>query len=198
LPITPITVCSFLQAQPTLVKLRGQGKMLGLQNRLLPCLVLALASFLLGWIIQLTRAEEPGAQTKPEEAQAKGAAAGGGSAPAQAFDQAAVGAGMAAFERSCTKCHDAARSLERTKDLAGWRSTVRRMAAKRDANIASGDIEPIAVYLASRNSAASGASGAAGTSETSEAQGGTGAAAGAAAAGAETSSLSTFATLSPQ
>jgi hypothetical protein len=98
------------------------------------------------------------------------------------FDPAVVGAGSAAFERSCTSCHDAARSLDRSKDLAGWRATIKRMAAKKGAEIAPGDEEPIAVYLASRSG------------------GGTGGAAGdkAAAPAADTSGISTFVTLSPQ
>src|SRR5207253_19479 len=97
-------------------------------------------------------------------------------------------------ERSCTKCHDAARSLERTKDLAGWRATVRRMAGRRGADIASGDIEPIAVYLASRNATAGTPADKekAGASGTSADKGGT------AAGSSDTSSLSSFATLSPQ
>src|SRR5205807_7038847 len=124
--------------------LQGQGRMIGFQKRRLPSFVLALAIFLLGCLVRFAHAEEPdarakpeqaqaaeqpGVQTKPKESPANAAKAGGASAPGQAFDQAVVSAGMAAFERSCTKCHDAARSLERTKDLAGWRATVRRMAA---------------------------------------------------------------------
>ncbi len=97
----------------------------------------------------------------------------------QKFDPATVSAGQAAFERDCTTCHDAARSLERTKDLAGWLATVRRMAGKMGAEVATGDIEPIATYLASRNPAASASEG------------------GKAAASTDTSSVSTFATLSP-
>ncbi len=167
--------------------------------------ILASAAVLLGWVIRsaiaeeadgstilavTTSAQEPNASKKTDEAPAKGATPAGKS---PAFDPAVVSAGMAAFERSCTQCHDAARSLERTKDLAGWRATVRRMAAKRGAEVASGDIEPIAVYLASRNAAASGSaadkdgSGAAGISAD---KGGAG--------GSDASSLSTFATLSPQ
>src|SRR5438874_3382181 len=137
--------------------------MIGLPERCLPYCALALAIFLT-FFIQSTHAEEvtvqakpeeakaaqePVPQTKPKESQAKGA---GG----QAFDPAVVSAGMAAFERSCTKCHDAARSLDRTKDLAGWRATVKRMAARRGADIPSADMEPIATYLASRNAPASG------------------------------------------
>lgn len=129
-------------------------------------------------------AETQAAESKSKEEQAKEPATGGASAPGKGFDPAVVSSGMAAFERSCTKCHDAARSLERTKDLAGWRGTVRRMAAKRGAEIADSDVEPIAVYLASRSAAASGTTvataGAAGT-----------------AASSDSTSLAAFATISP-
>jgi hypothetical protein len=185
--------------------------MVACHNRRLPTLLLAVAIFLLGWIIRSAIAEEPDVrtvaeiaqtaleqiqapkqpspQTKPEEAPAKGAPGADAAAAGQKFDPAVVTAGMAAFEQSCTNCHDAARSLERTKDLAGWRATVRRMAAKRGADVASGDIEPIAVYLASRNAA--GTTGANGTA------GASGAAADKDKAGSDTASVSTFATLSP-
>ena len=117
--------------------------MIAFQKRPLPFFVLAWALFLLGWSLRLAHAEEQGAQTKPEEAQAKTEEAQtkteeaqtkkaktGGAAASKGFDPAVVSAGQAAFERGCTKCHDAARSLERTKDLAGWRATVRRMAQR--------------------------------------------------------------------
>jgi hypothetical protein len=184
--------------------------MLGFQKRRLPAYGLAVAVFLLSGIIRLAHADEQGtqtkpdeapaqeaAQTKPDEAPAKGATAGGAAAKRPAFDPAVVSAGMAAFQRSCTTCHDAARSLERTKDLAGWRATVKRMAAKRGAEVASSDIEPISVYLASRSAPA------AGTAADKEKPGAPGApadkeTAAAPAPSGETSSLSTFATLSPQ
>jgi hypothetical protein len=173
---------------------------------------MALALFFLGSIPRSTHAQEPGAQAKPEQAQAaqepgaptkpketeaKGATAGGAAAPAQRFDPAVVSAGMAAFERSCTKCHDAARALDRTKDLAGWRATVRRMAGKRGADIASGDMEPIAVYLASRSAgaAAAPAEGERPAAAGAPAQAPTTAAA---APAPEAAALTTFATLSPQ
>jgi hypothetical protein len=172
--------------------------------------VVVLAILLVGWINPFAHAQElPADQPKPEEpraaqepgTQAKpkaGEDAGAqtkpnGSQSRGGFDQAVVSAGMAAFERSCTQCHDAARSLDRTKDLAGWRATVRRMAAKRGADIPSADMEPIAVYLASRNAPAAGA--ATGASEAPTGQGTAGA--GAAAPASDTSSLSTFATVSP-
>jgi hypothetical protein len=106
-------------------------------------------------------------------------------------DPAVVSAGMAAFERSCTTCHNAARSLDRTKDLAGWRATVQRMAGKRGANIASSDIEPIAVYLASRNTASTGGE-STDTEKTDDS-----AASKDKDKDKDTSSVSTFATLSP-
>src|SRR4051812_12893946 len=61
-------------------------------------------------------AEQPGGQAKAAESKGQDKAAGGGAGQGQRFDPAVVSAGQAAFERSCTKCHDAARSLERTKD----------------------------------------------------------------------------------
>src|SRR5438270_11845977 len=139
-------------------------------SRQLHCLALALALFLLALVIRFAQAEEssapampeeppvtePAAATKPAESPAKSATAASGAAASPAFDPAVVSAGQAAFERSCTTCHDAARSLERTKDLPGWRSTVRPMAAKRDAEVATADNEPIAVYLTSRNPSAAG------------------------------------------
>ena len=168
--------------------------------RRLHCFALALAVFFLFLLIRLAQGEEssapakpeeppaaePDAATKPMESPAKGAIAAGGAAASPTFDPTVVGAGQAAFERSCTTCHDAARSLERTKDLPGWRSTVRRMAAKRDAEVATADIESIAVYLTSRNPSASGTANTAGTGKT-----------GSSAAGADVSSFSAFATLSP-
>jgi mono/diheme cytochrome c family protein len=71
--------------------------------------------------------------------------------PRPKFDPAVVSAGQASFEQYCTKCHGAERALSRTKDLAGWRATVQRMANRQGANIPSGEIEPIATYLASRS-----------------------------------------------
>ncbi len=196
--------------------------MIGFPKRPLPCSVLALAVVLLCWNTPAARAQEESAQTQPEpgraanesggqtnsrasqgnnqESQNRGGAAGGGGGSGQRFDPATVSAGQAAFERSCTKCHDAARSLERTKDLAGWRATVRRMATKRDADIAPGDIEPISVYLASRTSGGGGgAAESAGGGGGAAAGGGGGQQGGAAAPSNEpSSSVTTFATLSPQ
>jgi hypothetical protein len=170
-------------------------------RRLLGFILASAIFILLVSIIGFTQAEESNDATKPEgaptaeqsadskpsEPPAKAPAEGGGKAAAlPAFDAAVVSAGQAAFERSCTTCHDATRALERTKDLAGWRSTVRRMSAKRDADIATSDVEPIATYLASRNAPASGTANAAGAGNTAES-----------AAGSDVSSSSFFATLSP-
>ncbi len=127
-------------------------------------------------------APQSNAQAAPAKEPGKQASGSSG----QTFDPAVVSAGQSAFEQSCTTCHDAARSLQRTKDLAGWRATVRRMAAKMGADVASGDMEPIAVYLASRSATASG-----GQAE------GSAPSAGASAASADVSSVSAFATLSP-
>jgi hypothetical protein len=180
--------------------MRSEDKIGRPQWRSLQGALLSLATFFLIFISRFIFAEESNDPAKPDamfatdkaaqakamESPAKGEASGGGAAPGPAFDSAVVSAGQAAFERSCTTCHDAARSLERMKDLPGWRSTVRRMAAKRDAEVATSDIEPIAVYLASRNPSASGAANGAAAGTT-----------GAAAAGSDASSSSTFATLSP-
>ena len=72
------------------------------------------------------------------------------------FDAALVAAGRAAFNKSCLKCHDAARSLSKSKSLSGWRATVRRMAAKDGADVRPGDFEAIATYLASESSGGGG------------------------------------------
>jgi mono/diheme cytochrome c family protein len=59
--------------------------------------------------------------------------------------------GAAAFQERCTSCHDAERSFQKKKSISGWRITIKRMAAKEDADIPEKDREPIAKYLASRN-----------------------------------------------
>src|SRR5262245_13022882 len=143
-------------ARPRARKAKGPGEMIGFHKRPSPAVVLAWAIFALAWNTPFTPAQEPAPAPKPAPAQpaqdpdtpakpqdtpAKKDGAG------QKFDPAVVSAGQAAFERGCVKCHDAARALERTKDLAGWRATVKRMAARRGADIPTADIEPIAVYL---------------------------------------------------
>jgi hypothetical protein len=54
---------------------------------------------------------------------------------AEGFDPAVVAIGRAAFEARCLDCHDAEKSLQKRKTYAGWLATVRRMAAKADADI---------------------------------------------------------------
>ena len=73
----------------------------------------------------------------------------GGESPK--FDPSLVAAGRVAFNKSCLKCHDADRSLSKSKSRAGWLATVGRMAAKDGADIRPGDFEAIATYLASQN-----------------------------------------------
>lgn len=94
---------------------------------------------------------------------AAAAATGQTAAKTSQFDSALVSRGSAAFQSACTQCHDAARSTTKSKDLAGWRSTVQRMAGKSGANVPQGDIEAIATYLASLSTSAGGASGGAAT-----------------------------------
>ena len=69
--------------------------------------------------------------------------------PDSTREGAAIAAGQAAFERSCTDCHGAERALGKAKDYAGWLATIRRMAGKDGADIQSGDTSVIAAYLAS-------------------------------------------------
>ena len=73
------------------------------------------------------------------------------------FDPALVQQGTTAFNTSCTTCHSADKALNVTKSLAGWRSTVQRMAAKDGANIPENTHESIAVYLASLGAGKQGA-----------------------------------------
>jgi len=79
-------------------------------------------------------------------------------------DPSLVASGQTAFNRSCLKCHDAERSLSKSKSQSEWLSTVRRMAAKDGAEISSSDFTSIATYLASLG-AASDKSGKAGAKE---------------------------------
>jgi hypothetical protein len=65
------------------------------------------------------------------------------------LDASMVAAGQGAFSRSCTSCHDAERSLQKSKSYSGWLGTVQRMAGKTGADISSADVAPIAAYLAS-------------------------------------------------
>jgi hypothetical protein len=69
--------------------------------------------------------------------------------PAARFELIAEPNGEAAiFQKHCTTCHDADRSLTKKKSLADWRITVRKMAMKEDADIPERVHESIAQYLA--------------------------------------------------
>lgn len=79
-------------------------------------------------------------------------ATNGTNAPAAAApkpDSQLIAAGQIAFSNSCLSCHDANKSLAKRKSLSQWRSTVQRMATKDGAEVAAGDVEAIATYLAS-------------------------------------------------
>lgn len=67
----------------------------------------------------------------------------------KALDPALVSAGQAAFQASCLDCHDADKSLQKRKSFGGWLATVKRMAAKADANVPANTHTSIATYLAS-------------------------------------------------
>ncbi len=69
------------------------------------------------------------------------------------FDAATVRRGEQFFDVSCTQCHDAERATSKRKSYGGWLATVRRMAAKEDADIPANEQVPIATYLASLNPA---------------------------------------------
>jgi len=69
----------------------------------------------------------------------------------KADNAALIQQGQAAFNTSCTVCHDAEKSLRKTKSLSAWRATVERMAAKEGAHIPENTHEAIATYLASLN-----------------------------------------------
>lgn len=68
---------------------------------------------------------------------------------APTMDPVLIEKGRIAFEDDCTWCHDASRAESLKKTLPQWRSTVRRMAARRGAEIPKDHWEPIAVYLTS-------------------------------------------------
>jgi hypothetical protein len=102
-------------------------------------------------------AAEEDATTQPDQADAQAGS------QADGFDPALVQQGQAFFEESCTLCHDAERATSKRQGYAGWLTTVRRMAAKEDADIPADQHFAIATYLASLNPAATapGANGAA-------------------------------------
>lgn len=67
------------------------------------------------------------------------------------FDRALIARGELAFNQNCTQCHEAAKSLTKSKSFSDWLADVRRMAEKPDAAIPTDTFEPIAAYLTSRN-----------------------------------------------
>jgi len=67
----------------------------------------------------------------------------------QPFAPNLVNRGRIAFDSSCTECHDAERATSKRKSYGAWLATVRRMAAKEDADIPTGEYESIATFLAS-------------------------------------------------
>ena len=69
------------------------------------------------------------------------------------LDPDLVRQGQNYFESACTACHDAERATSKRKTLAGWLATVRRMAAKEDADVPTAQHTAIASYLASLNPA---------------------------------------------
>jgi mono/diheme cytochrome c family protein len=75
--------------------------------------------------------------------------------PSEAKSQVS-GDGEKAFQDNCTTCHDAQRSFEKRKTLAGWRATVETMAKKPDADIPEVVREPIAKFLSVRAGAPEG------------------------------------------
>ncbi len=91
-------------------------------------------------------AQEVPARTAEREADA---ATVGNAASIPQFDPALIAKGKLAFEAKCTTCHDADRSLCKRKQLGGWKTCVRRMAAKDGAEIAPSDVDGITAYIAS-------------------------------------------------
>lgn len=136
-----------------------------------------------------SQTKEKGEDKDKDKGKEKGKGEGAGKK--KEWDAGEVSAGEGAFNRGCVKCHNAARSLEKNKDYAGWLMTVRRMAAMREAEVPSSDIVPITVYLTSRNPDAAPQGGGGGGN------GGSGAAASGEKKGEAASTFSAFATLSP-
>jgi hypothetical protein len=63
--------------------------------------------------------------------------------------QSLIAVGQVAFEKACIACHDADKALSKRKNLAQWRATVQRMAAKDGSDVPPRDVDAIAAYLAS-------------------------------------------------
>jgi hypothetical protein len=60
-----------------------------------------------------------------------------------------ISIGQSAFQNRCIQCHDADKSLQKSKGVVAWRATIARMARQDGADIPQSDWEPIAAYLAS-------------------------------------------------
>ena len=82
-----------------------------------------------------------------------------------AADQRAIDSGRTLFQKRCVQCHDAEKSLQKSRTAAEWRSTVARMARQDGAEIPRSEWEPIAVYLASVHGHSATATGAGGFDE---------------------------------
>ena len=84
------------------------------------------------------------ASKKPATESAQSGDMNGSNAPSNSDS---IEQGRKAFNASCLDCHDGERSLSKSKSFAQWMTTIRRMAAMEDADIAESDFELIATYL---------------------------------------------------
>ena len=107
----------------------------------------AIATFLVGTVPRTTSQNPKHEQKKTTKTRGKMTKSDTG----RKFDPAMVAAGRTAFFKSCVKCHDAERSLNKKKSLSSWRATVKRMAAKDGADVRPGDVEAISVFLAAES-----------------------------------------------
>jgi cytochrome c2 len=98
-----------------------------------------------------SRTSAADADRNPDTRQGSGQAAPANLANESGVDLSLVQQGGTAFNDNCISCHDAEKSFGATKNLAGWRDTVRKMAAKEDADIPERVHESIAQFLAARN-----------------------------------------------
>jgi cytochrome c5 len=58
----------------------------------------------------------------------------------------AYAGGKEMFERKCTACHDAQRSLAKNRDLGGWETTVEKMRGK-GADLSDAEAKEVSAYL---------------------------------------------------
>jgi len=66
------------------------------------------------------------------------------------FACTSVQEGKELFEKKCVKCHALEKSLNATKDLAGWEKTTKAMIRYSGGDITEKDAKKIAKYLAGR------------------------------------------------